>query len=58
MFENLPKTKGEPRLYLSKKVLGTSELSKELPVRDFSNKKENKLGKNIKTLIKWAFFGP
>ncbi len=57
MFENLPKTKGEPNVYPSRKVLGTSKLEKELPVKDFSGKKEDRLGKNIKTLIKWTFFG-
>ncbi len=57
MIEGLPKIKGKPELYPDKKVLGTSQVNKNIPVRDFSDKKENDRGKNLKKIIKWAFFG-
>lgn len=57
MFEALPKTKGTPLLYGTKKILGTSEISQNLPTKDFSNDRTGKTGKIVKTLIKWMFFG-
>ena len=55
-IESLPKTKGRPQLYPAKKVLGTNQISQELPVKNFSTEGNSK-EKNIKTLIKWFFLG-
>ncbi len=57
MFVNFPKTKGTPTLYPAKKVLGTSEISQELQVRNFSEEKDNSKEKNMKNIVKWLFLG-
>lgn len=57
MFEALPKAKGIPPLYPRKKVLGDSEISQNLPSKDFSNDKTSNAGKVVKTVVKWMFFG-
>lgn len=52
-IENLPKTKGEPQLPPAKKVLGTDEFNKNLPIKDFSKNKTSSEGERIKSFMKW-----
>lgn len=54
MFEDLPKTKGEPNLYPEEKVLGTKKIESDIPVKNFSNPKNDKRN-NLKKFIKWLF---
>ncbi len=52
-FESLPKTKGNPLQNKQKKVLGSEESEESLPIKDFSDSKEDTSGKRLKTFVKW-----
>lgn len=56
-IETFSKIKGDPVLYPTKKILGTSEISQELQVRNFSEENDNSKEKNMKNIVKWLFLG-
>lgn len=52
-LESINKTKGKPLPVPLKKVLGSTEISQNLPVEDFSGEQASKQGKQLKTFVKW-----
>ena len=56
-LQEYPKTKGIPIQVVNKKVLGSSENEANLPVKDFSGKKESKEQENLEKAVKWLILG-
>lgn len=56
-IESLTKTPGTPLRIVSKKVLGSSDESLKLEIKNFSETKVDLREKQLKSVIKWVFFG-